>query len=597
VLRRRMFRPAAEARSGDRHRHRAEPEHRRAVRPGTAWPLAAVAVVTLVGLAALHRPVRPGEGLLAAEGFLLLRGGGPAPPALSPDGVGAAEMAVHATLFRAFDRHDTLLAAGRELVLVATIGSAVLLWGTARRLGFGDGATAAVVLLAAAPLLLSSAALLDVPAQLAVPWLLLAAWLVAPGRPTVTARGLALLASAVATLLAPDVLLLALFGTAAAVATGRLMPRAGLRGRLAGAVVFVPVIVLVTLLLPHWDPPREAAAGLGTGTRLVTTVAFLLVGGMAAWRLDRFRVPASALVGTTLTAIAPLGRLSAVIVCLPLAAVLTVALADQAVERSPERTRRMLRVAGAAVLACAVVGAVVLLVRAPPTGPEERTVTAVLDWADQRLPAGGRLVAPLPLWAELVHAGGDEDVVRLPGTAGKGDLLHPVVVAVQGTPPHGALVLARFPGTTPPLRVVDPAPGVPTPAELARRRAIAAALLANPTTVAGARAASLLRSADVDPRLLFVLAGLGAQYGIGIADFPPAPYEPASGVLAHQALVDGLGGAPVRPGTPATERLLAWLHAQVPPFAPDSARVTGDGVLIDFRYVSAPDALVTRLAP
>ena len=594
--RRRMFRPAAAAGSGDRHRHRAEPEHRRAARPGTAWPLAAVAVVTLVGLAALHRAVRPGEGLLAAEGFLLLRGGGPAPPALSPDGVGAAEMAVHATLFRAFDRQDTLLAAGRELILAATIASAVLLWATARRLGFGDGATAAVVLLGAAPPLLSPVALLDVPAQLAVPWLLLAAWLVAPGRPTVTARGLALLASAVATLLAPDVLLLALFGTAAAVATGRLMPQAGPRVRLAGAGVFVPGIVLVTLLLPLWDPPREVAAGLGTGTRLVATAAFLLVGGVAAWRVDRFRVPASALVGTTLTAIAPLGRLSAVIVCLPLAAVLTVALAEQAVERSPERTRRMLRLAGVAVLAGAGAAAVVLLVRAPPTDPEERTVTAILDWADQRLP-GGRLVASLPLWADLVHAGGDENVVRLPGTAGKGDLLHPVVVAVPGTPAHGALVLARFPRTAPPLLVVDPAPGVPTPAELARRRAIAAALLANPTTVAGPRAAGVLRSADVDPRLLLVLAGLGAQYGIGTADFPPAPYEPADGLLAHRALVDGLGGAPVRPGTPATERLLAWLHAQVPPFAADSARVTRDGVLIDFRYVSAPDALVTRSAP
>ena len=594
--RRRMFRPAAAAGSGDRHRHRAEPEHRRAARPGTAWRLAAVAVVTLVGLAALHRAVRPGEGLLAAEGFLLLRGGGPAPPALSPDGVGAAEMAVHATLFRAFDRQDTLLAAGRELILAATIASAVLLWATARRLGFGDGATAAVVLLGAAPPLLSPVALLDVPAQLAVPWLLLAAWLVAPGRPTVTARGLALLASAVATLLAPDVLLLALFGTAAAVATGRLMPQAGPRVRLAGAGVFVPGIVLVTLLLPLWDPPREVAAGLGTGTRLVATAAFLLVGGVAAWRVDRFRVPASALVGTTLTAIAPLGRLSAVIVCLPLAAVLTVALAEQAVERSPERTRRMLRLAGVAVLAGAGAAAVVLLVRAPPTDPEERTVTAILDWADQRLP-GGRLVASLPLWADLVHAGGDENVVRLPGTAGKGDLLHPVVVAVPGTPAHGALVLARFPRTAPPLLVVDPAPGVPTPAELARRRAIAAALLANPTTVAGPRAAGVLRSADVDPRLLLVLAGLGAQYGIGTADFPPAPYEPADGLLAHRALVDGLGGAPVRPGTPATERLLAWLHAQVPPFAADSARVTRDGVLIDFRYVSAPDALVTRSAP
>jgi hypothetical protein len=62
-------------------------------------------------------------------------------------------------------------------------------------------------------------------------------------------------------------------------------------------------------------------------------------------------------------------------------------------------------------------------------------------------------------------------------------------------------------------------------------------------------------------------------------------------------MVDAVGGSPLPPGAVATERLVAWLDAQLPPFAPDSVEVTDGGVLISFRYVSAPDALVTSTAP
>ena len=54
-----------------------------------------------------------------------------------------------------------------------------------------------------------------------------------------------------------------------------------------------------------------------------------------------------------------------------------------------------------------------------------------------------------------------------------------------------------------------------------------------------------------------------------------------------------LGGARV-PGDPAaTDRLVAWLEAQLPPVVPDEVQVTDDGVLVAFRYVSDPDAVVT----
>ena len=105
------------------------------------------------------------------------------------------------------------------------------------------------------------------------------------------------------------------------------------------------------------------------------------------------------------------------------------------------------------------------------------------------------------------------------------------------------------------------------------------------------------RSASVDARLLGLLAALVAQLGSGVADFPPPPGEPAEGALARHVLIDRVGSATVRPGEPATERLVEYLQAQLPPFAPDDVKVTDDGVLVGFRYESSPDAVVDENTP
>jgi hypothetical protein len=205
------------------------------------------------------------------------------------------------------------------------------------------------------------------------------------------------------------------------------------------------------------------------------------------------------------------------------------------------------------------------------------------------LPAGTTVVAPLLPWAQLVRAGADEKQVRLSATRE-----NPHLQIVVGAPPPGAAVLTRLPDDPgrPPLLLVDRRPGVPTAAELERRRALSTALLANPTTTTGPRAAPVMQAASVDERLLTVLAALGAQFGVGVRDLPPAAGAP-HGALARHALLDRIGSEPLARGSAATTRLLAWLSAQLPPFHPDSVRAVGDGVLISFRYVSAPDAVVT----
>ena len=94
-----------------------------------------------------------------------------------------------------------------------------------------------------------------------------------------------------------------------------------------------------------------------------------------------------------------------------------------------------------------------------------------------------------------------------------------------------------------------------------------------------------------------LLAALVTQLGAGVADFPAAPGEPADGPLARRVLVDRLGADPLGPGLPATDRLLTFLDAQLPPFAADTVEVTDDGVLVGFRYESAPDRLVEESTP
>jgi len=226
---------------------------------------------------------------------------------------------------------------------------------------------------------------------------------------------------------------------------------------------------------------------------------------------------------------------------------------------------------------------------APDGGPGAGPVAA---WLDAALPEAADVAASAAVRRELTGAGVPSDRLR----PAEGGVPADALLAVVGTAPEGSRVVAGFdrPGDGSRLLVVDPAPGEPTAEELARRQSLAQALLANPTTRADGAAGAVLRDAAVDQRLLSLLAAVTASDGVGIAAFPSLSGEEGTALLARRVLVDAVGGVPV-PGDPAaTDRLLTWLAAQVPPFAPDDVEVTDAGVLVSFRYVSAPDALVTR---
>jgi hypothetical protein len=162
-------------------------------------------------------------------------------------------------------------------------------------------------------------------------------------------------------------------------------------------------------------------------------------------------------------------------------------------------------------------------------------------------------------------------------------------------------VLARFgsPGSPLPLLVVDRDLGVdrdtapPAPERLQRRRDLAAALLANPTVRAPEAAAERLRSGAVDPRLLGVLALVAARQGVELGGLPAAAGD-APGLPARRALVTSVGGRPVGRGRPGTDALLAVLRTQRAPWLPDEITATAAGVLVGYRWVPDPDAVVAR---
>ncbi len=258
-----------------------------------------------------------------------------------------------------------------------------------------------------------------------------------------------------------------------------------------------------------------------------------------------------------------------------------------------------------ALTAAAVVGTAGLLARpaedagaatppppptADPGAPPPAAGAAPAEWLAAALAPSAGLAAPAAVRGELTAAGVPADRLR-PAEDGvrPGDLL-----AVTGTPPPGARVVARLGRAdgSGELLVVDPDPGEPTAAQREERRSLGAAVLANPTTTADPAAAAALGSGEVDPRVLGLLAALAAREGVGVADLPVLPGEEGAPTAARWVLVDAVGGAPVPADPAATDRLRAWLAAQLPPYAPGVVEVTDGGVLVGYPYASDPDALV-----
>ena len=606
---------ASTGRRRARHRATGQPWPER-VRAGLLFPLAALAVAALVGARMVRGLPLPADGDLAGPAFTLSRGTADLPP-LSPEGLAAVHTAVYATVTRAFERYPSLVAGERELLLVVMLLSAVLLWRTARRLGVPDaGCAVAVLAFGALPVLVPLHAVAT-PAALAVPWLLLAAWsltswLRPPGGHETGRAGLrgrvppavglvAGVAVVLAVLLAPDVLLLLVAGLAAA-AAGRGDPAR----RAAAAAGGVLLLIGGRALVEHWAPEPADPARWGadrTGV-LVLSGVLLAVGVLAAVLLPRLRTLGVALAAVALLSVAPPSeRVAALLLCLPVAALLVAALGTLAAQR----LGRPVLVHRRATLAAALTGAVALvalggvaaatLSRTPRSDFGAETGAQLVEWLAAQVPDEVVVTADPQLTAQLVHAGADPDRLQ-PATGtpvpASTTPAAPVLRVTSGPVPAGGAPVARFGADAAAggMTVTDPDPVTPTAEQLDARRRLGAALLANPTNSFPPAAADVLTEGRVDPRLLSLLAGIGAQYGVGVESLPAVPGEPADAPV-RQAVIATVGGTSLATDPAAVDRLRGWLGAQKEPYVPDRTTVVPAGLQIGYDVVRDPDALVT----
>ena len=242
---------------------------------------------------------------------------------------------------------------------------------------------------------------------------------------------------------------------------------------------------------------------------------------------------------------------------------------------------------------------VVVVMTTSTSGRDRSTGTAatsgddLVAWASAQLPVGATLSATDPTLAtELEQSGAETGMVTTDASAAPG-ADGPVLQVVRGADPGDGTVVARFTDATGgALTVVDPAAVPPDAAELDRRRQLGAALLANPMTAAPAGAAQRLRDGEVDPRLLMLLAGMAARFGIQLADLPAAAGEEA-GAPARAAVVAAVHGDPVAEGTAQLAELRIYLAAQLDIFSPDEVELVEGGLLVRFRYITDPDGAVT----
>ncbi|MCO7222618.1 hypothetical protein, partial [Klenkia sp. PcliD-1-E] len=306
-----------------------------------------------------------------------------------------------------------------------------------------------------------------------------------------------------------------------------------------------------------------------------------LAGEMLAGAGREDVAPAAALAATVLAAVVPPGRFAALVVCLPVGALLAGALV-QGLLAAPalRRARPVLLGVGAAGLVAALVAATVLVRTGPADDFGARDRADLVAWLRAEVPPGTPVAADGLLAQELARAG-----VPL----GEGGLR-----VSRGAAPPGmtGLVVARFGDAASGLVVADPQRRGPDAEERRLRRELSAALLTNPTTADAGQATGTLLSGDVDPRLLTLLAGVASQHGVGISALPAVPGEVA--VPVRHAVVDSVGGVRLADDPALTGQVEGWLAAQLPPYSPDEVVVVPDGLRVGYRYAPDPDALVAE---
>ncbi|MDT7579907.1 MAG: hypothetical protein QOK35_1171 [Pseudonocardiales bacterium] len=539
-------------------------------------------------LAALRpdgRAPTDGEARLAAAVFAVHDGRMGAVPLALPDRLAARQLAVVAAFTPGSGPASVW---GAVFVAALALGAltAVLMWGVVRRLGCGPLPSAlAVVVVGVTPMALALHSGVTA-AAVAVPWLLVAALLCWRGRALgIVAGAAAALAVLTAPLIGAVLLALAAHWMADRTMAGTVRSSRGipLTAALGGAAAG-----LAAASAGSGPLAGQAAPVVTTGAAIAGAVCGLLA-VVAGWRIRWVRpLLTPAIVVLAVLLVPGPGRAAAALTALALFAVVTAAVADDAIARVPAESLPVLRPALAAGIA---VMAVVGLPDNPASAASTDSAPApLLAWAADPGTAGAMLHADPLDRAELVVAGFPPERLRdLDGPVADADVLllagRPHAGTPVDTPVHCAsgTLLATVPRAgAAPAEICDARAAAPDPepAERASRVRIGTALAGNPSLQLDPAAADLLRQGAVDPRIMIVLAALAGGHTLTVPDFPPAMLEPA-GTLRRQVLVTAVDGAPV--GAEAPSSLREWFRGQLPPYAPAVIRDDPSGLLVGYR--------------
>jgi len=496
------------------------------------------AVVHVLVSRSLTVPSGAGEAAVGANAYGLSElGGFPVAGSLS-DRLLSLHVALYGELTGATGRYDSVAGAVREFVLLAAIVGALALFTLCRQLGLSTAAALGAVLLAAvAPALVAPQLLLG-PATVATTWLLLAAVLVAakPAAAALTWAGWLAAATliTVATMLAPVAILLPAGVLVVALLAGVIFPKWGGARRLPAAFVLLAGVALVALTALRTFGALEQTP-VPTTTAVILAVVGLVLAPLAAWQVRWIRPLAVACGPVFVLALLPLAaQPAAVVLSIPLVAILLVALVEETVLGGRWSAMRR-RIVAAAVVVVAVVGVALLPVAGTIADTRGVPPEELAGWLVTNTDPGTAVqVSPL-LWVELRRAGVPaQRLQRTDDPAADGPV--PILLAERGET-NGALpLMARFGTGELAIAVRERMPDTAATAEArdADQQASAAfgqSLADNPNVVLQGVAGPDLGSGLVDARLLTVLATAAADFTFTIQSFPRVNGGPDIGTL------------------------------------------------------------------
>ena len=549
--------------------------------PALGWVLvvlAAAVVVLRVARATAALPATTAEPQLVDAAYAGDTGG-PAVPVDGPLLAASLQVRLYTTITRAFDRHADTLTSAREMSVAATAALVLGLVAFAAILRVPP----LLIALTTAPLaVLGPAVTLLTPVGPAVTG---AAWFavaMAGGAAAllrrdfrwITAAALALLGAATTM---PGLLIPVLFGTAtAAVATTRLRPP----WRAVTALGCVAVALALTALVRR----MRTAPLLDTSERLLMLTAVVVIAALAA-TTTLVRTWAA---GTALGALAALATGTTADLLLPALLVAALGLLAVTIDEA-RRAPPSHRVYAGAAATVALGGCAAGLFHQPAAGPRPDH-TALADWVHTEADPAIPVAAVSGVWADL-----DRDLTksgRAPGSVrridpadhGDGDGL---LAGLGPIPQHAGMRLAEFGAGPTALTVI--ATGTQARYLTSFSRAAAGRELdGNDHLRTTKPVQDALRAGRVDVRAMALLAGLCLNHTITVsATANPAP-ERGYALPDRVLVLSVVDGHPVT-GPAAAATVVDWMHAQQPPYAPSTIRVTRAGVVLGWRIPARID--------